>query len=155
MSTSDKRRSGMSFAAVSSICNIERRTWLSGRGLAAMAAGFVGTWWFLFYAHKAVGRTRGPWIHPRITRPIHRFRGAFVWGSLFVILLMRGKGEDGEQPIKHSFLEELLGALRGAVPGGPRLLFIEDTLAVIIVAVAARAVRHVWEILASPLAAKQ
>ncbi|CBJ31196.1 Pyridoxal-dependent decarboxylase [Ectocarpus siliculosus] len=115
MSTSDKRRSGMSFAAVSSICNIERRTWLSGRGLAAMAAGFVGTWWFLFCAHKAVGRTRGPWIHPRISRPIHRFRGAFVWGSLFTILLMR----------------------------------------VVLVAVAVRALRQVWEILASPLAAKQ
>ncbi|CAM9766769.1 unnamed protein product, partial [Ectocarpus sp. 13 AM-2016] len=161
MSTSDKRRSEMSFDAVSSICNIERRTWLSGKGLAAMAAGFIGTWWFLFYAHKAVGRTRGPWIHPRISRPIHRFRGAFVWGSLFAILLMRvrkysdGKGGDGEQPIKHSFLEELLDALRGAVPEGPRLLFLEDTLAVILVAIAARAVRQVWKILASPLAAKQ
>lgn len=47
-----ERDKTMSTSAVSSICNIERRTWLSGRGLAAMAAGFVGTWWFLFCAHK-------------------------------------------------------------------------------------------------------
>lgn len=29
-----------------------------------------------------------------------------------------------------SFLEELLGAIRAAVPAGPRLLFVEDALAV-------------------------
>ncbi|CAN0119796.1 unnamed protein product [Pylaiella littoralis] len=135
------------------------RTWLNGGGLTAVAAGFFGAWWFLSCVHQVLGKSRTPWIPASIARPIRRFRGMFFAGVVLLILLLRarGHGSTGEQDAaaRTSFLEELLGAIRGAVPRGPRRLFVEDALAVILVAAVAKALRKVRTIIASPLAEKK
>ncbi|CAM9320036.1 unnamed protein product, partial [Hapterophycus canaliculatus] len=102
------------------------------------------------------------WIHPRISRAIRRVRGPLLAGALLVVMLVRafgvrsGGGEAaGAEAQASSFLEELIGAVRAVVPDGPRLLFLEDALAVVLVASLGRATLAVWRTAACPLAEKK
>lgn len=134
---------------------------LSGGGLAAIVVGYCGTWWLFSLARQAAGKAGTPWIHPRVARPIRRVRGAALVAGGVLVLLLRARSHgacDAATATAEntpSLLRELLTVIQAAVPSGPRLLFVEDVLAVLLVAAIARAARGLWRVIASPLAEKK